>query len=93
MTSGEARSGSGRDKFEVYARQLEESNWSPTRVIGEQPPSLAGRVKIERMLIPKPLRHRVKTAVSRGGATAGTTPSRRPPGIRGRSETSLGMWL
>ncbi len=64
MTSGEARSGSGRDKFEVYARQLEESNWSPTRVIGEHPPSLAGRVKIERMLIPKPLRHRVKTAVT-----------------------------
>jgi predicted SAM-dependent methyltransferase len=64
MARGEARSGAGRDKFETYARQLEASNWSPSSVIGGPLPPLTGRVKIEHMLVPKPLRYRAKTTAT-----------------------------
>lgn len=78
MTPREASSTAGQGKFQVYARQLEACNWSPSKVIDDPVPLVAGRVKIERLLVPKPLRHRVKSAataaVRPSGATAGGSP-------------------
>ena len=64
MSGGEARSRPGGDRFEMYARQLERSNWSPAKQIGAPLAPMTARVKLEHMLVPKPLRHRLKTAVT-----------------------------
>ncbi len=64
MTRGDASSRSGGQEFETYARQLEASNWSPNSFIGSPLPSLPARVKIERLLVPKPLRYRAKATAT-----------------------------
>jgi predicted SAM-dependent methyltransferase len=64
MAGDQPRVAAVGDKFDTYSRQLQASNWSPSREIAEASRPLTGRVKLEHMLVPKPLRHRVKTGIT-----------------------------
>jgi SAM-dependent methyltransferase len=69
MAYGRSAASTDPGKFQIYARQLDACNWSPSRVIGDSSPLLTGRVRAVRRLVPKPLRHRLKstaTAAVRG---------------------------